>query len=459
MFRSLFKGAPRFAVKIMFSAILIALPASAQMRFGYLNGMDMGWGGCTNVMPDKLDYMRNMGYTHVIFHVMHLEYDNDNPTPSDWATPNNSHLVTHCQQDRRRAEMENTIRAILARNMIPVPAINSLTHMGLNNRIPKVPWSAQGNLVLPRSCTPWNAECAAFNANLEDVESVYNSNIPGLGSRPAYIHIGHDEYIDPGAPPTGSAIPPAQVAMEMAARVAQIDDRWPATGGNAAVNVAIYGDSFLPNDNGDILGWVGNPVTGAGGAIDILTRSTGNNVNRNRILVMPWAYGANLEWIGGQVRSAPAGLAANNRFNQVRYLHNLGIPFSPVTGENGDALRRPCHANDAVFNEQTVDFHKMVFYEWAEAVTRVSSPWFRGYANQVYSAFDEVGAGTQVGYLMPFLRHAENFQSTYRGVYWSGFYGTFPYALSRQTRSFNASMLERTPVSYATFLAGFTNSL
>jgi hypothetical protein len=461
MIRSLLKGAPRLVVKAFASAVLIALPASAQMRIGYLSGSDVGWDGCINVINPKLDYLRNMGYTHVLFHVMGLTYSNTAPNPSDWATPNNSNLNTWAQPVGRRAEMENTIRAILSRNMIPIPLIASLTHNG-NNRIPTVSWSPDNALVYPRGCTPWNEECAAFDANLEDVQIVYNRNIPGLGSRPPFLCIGHDEYIAPddrGAPPPGSEIPPAQVALEMAARIAQIDARWPVAGGNSAVNVAIYGDSFLPNDNGVILGWVGDPITGAGGALDILTRPSGHNVNKNRLIVWPWAYGANLEWTGGQVRTIPLGLPPNNRFNQLRYLHNLGIPFSPITGEHGDDRPRHCHANDAVASYQSVDYHKRVFFEWAEAVTRVASPWFRGYSNSTYSAFDEAGSGTQVGYLMPFIRHAENFQSSYQGSYWSGFFGAFPYVLSRQTLSFNTSMLDPRPVPYGAFLAPISNSL
>lgn len=419
---------------------VLSLPLSAQIRMGVLIGQDVGWSGCTDVMTAKLDYMRTLGNTHVLFPTMALTF---NPV---------GNLEPWCTPAARVAEMRRMVNSIVSRNMIPVPAITSFSHMDAFNGVTKQPWG-NGSLVPPRSCTPWNDACEAFNTILGDIQTVWTST-QGLAPRPVFIHIGHDEYLP--LPPAGTTGPTAaQAAEEMAARVAQIDARWPQSAGVPAVSVGIFGDSFLPNDNGELLGWVGNPVTGADGALDILTRSTGWNVDRNRLILMPWAYGANEAWLGGAQRpDLPAGIL-NNRFGQVQYLHNLGIPFVIATGEHGLPT---CDSHESVLSLQVVDFHKRVFFEWVEAVNRVGSPSFRGYSSHIFSVFQQNGAGTQVGYLMPFLNHAFAYPDSYRGSYWAGFYTSFDYVGSRQTVSWNPWMLGQ-PLRLSTYLSIIRNSL
>jgi hypothetical protein len=189
--------------------------------------------------------------------------------------------------------------------------------------------------------------------------------------------------------------------------------------------------------------------------LDRLTSSTGSNVNRNRLLVMPWAYGANAEWIDGATRSDFPEIGPNSRTNQVRYLTNVGIPFAPAFGEHGDP---DCDARNSVADAATVEFHKRVIFEWGRAVNSVGGIWFKGWANHVFSEFHQTGAGTQVGYSMPFLRHLEAFLPLYRGDYWPGFYFAFPYVQSRQTTSFNTFMLVN-PWPKGTFLTTLANGL
>ncbi|HLP42941.1 MAG TPA: hypothetical protein VK465_15635, partial [Fibrobacteria bacterium] len=156
-------------------------------------------------------------------------------------------------------------------------------------------------------------------------------NTPLGGLRPSHVLIGHDElgfdsvcFVKAGRSRTRPESPARHVAMEIAARVRQVDSVLGGDGGGP--DILVHGDSFLPSDVGECYGLVGEPGTGRGGTLAHLAESP---TLRDRLLVVPWNYllaeGERHYWSRLPYR----------RSRQLALLDTLGFRYVLGIGEHG----------------------------------------------------------------------------------------------------------------------------
>jgi len=204
----------------------------------------------------------------------------------------------------------------------------------------------------------------------------------------------------------------------------------------ASVRVMLWGDSFLPSDNGETLGFQGNAVTGAGGVLDILTKaiaSGGYGIPKSRIILVPWGYGPEYR---NYVHPSPA-YPAFDKLKQIQYMHNMGFDFLLGTGEAGPGY--------SVASKLIMDNHVQTFYEWVYAANRVNSGHFLGYMNMQFTTFNTGGsgdaAGNNAGYITPLVNYAIKHKSRFNIPFSASFFRNCDYKVSRNALVWDNSFL------------------
>lgn len=216
-----------------------------------------------------------------------------------------------------------------------------------------------------------------FNEYMKIIKNNWNypeTTLQG-GKVPKYIHIGHDELgdywsccIKADRSKNLAGTKSNLVAAEIARRVRKIRTMF-----GAGTSVMIFGDSFLPTDNGEIYGLAGDLVTGSGGVLRLLrdTYKVGNS-----LIVMPWIYSFRDE-IEGKTRDRTGRILPFSKVKQLAYLDRLGLRFIPCPGEDGAAS-----LSDLI--ERTAE----TTFEWVRA-TQMFPGQLAGFAHLGFSALPD----------------------------------------------------------------------
>lgn len=219
------------------------------------------------------------------------------------------------------------------------------------------------------------------------------------GKSPGALHMGHDElggysitetgahlgpvgYVKEGRSRRSSMTGSELVAEEIAARTRTIGEFF-----GPDIDVMIFGDSFLPFDNGDHFGLVGSDSTGKDGTLWLLGNRHGLS---GKLIVMPWGY-SNLD---GEFRPGPN--VRSDKGAQLAFLERLGFRYIPGTGEDGGA--------DA-YQPAPLPTRKTL-YQWFSAAMAHPSR-LAGFAHLSFDDFDRCDAEDKVcvEYTAPLLAY------------------------------------------------------
>jgi hypothetical protein len=220
-------------------------------------------------------------------------------------------------------------------------------------------------------------EIVAAGLNIINVNWNRRATGSSSGSRyPKYLHICHDEL------GYGSACLIAEeraksflsssvtksdlVARELAYRYKQVQDII-SIRGSAIITVMLWGDSFVPADNGQLYGLIGSATDGRGGVLDKIKNDAYIRSSMpqtlypiaTHIIVQPWIYSCPDSFY--KISGGPtSGYSHDCRFLksvQLQFLTRLGFYFVPLCGEDGGQLA------DAGW----IDRCKQTTYEWVRA--------------------------------------------------------------------------------------------
>lgn len=306
----------------------------------------------------QVDYFAKLGFTHLIYSMGAPEGHGD---PAVLFRKEPGRGWTYNGGRYSEGPMAESFAAMKAaaesRGMTLIPYIETFTHV--HHLIALDPamsefgdWESScrsGGF----NCSPFNNHVAAIGGNpgessnpaaaefFREYLRIIRANWGKPGSPgPEYIHIGHDEMgtllLGPDGLPRGascfvkaerSASRPESkaelVALEVTARSGQVDSIL-----GKSTRIMIFGDSFLPGDNGELFGLAGNLETGEGGALLLLRDRHGLG---GRLVVVPWAY---------SVADGEPFLntrAVIDKRKQLAYLDRLGFDYVVGTGEDGGA--------------------------------------------------------------------------------------------------------------------------
>jgi hypothetical protein len=371
---------------------------------------------------DRLDYMRALGYNHVVWLPSLL---NSEFFCSGGATPPALYAEIPdgtCQYDGdggKRPEVkyvvgnfawafQNILNAARARGMEVIPEFNTLSHAGSGTHITKGDGETPaldstlsefyGKSI--RSYCPYGPSSNPFSSNfycyqpdsvpsvglfhtirqdtigrkkmrtlyLEYLHVIKDNWVKGNNGNgteydaingkdhPSYIHLGHDELGYDRTLLVGTGITGAVggadsrliVINEIVARLADIESIFNSIPRSDTIGIILYGDSFLPRDYGQSYGvfpWIafgggvsfaGDTVTGAGGVLKAVKDSILAHGWKLELVVMPWMYTGNAAT--GELDDDTALTLGRHlhfsRYNQLRYLNNLGIKFIFLGGED-----------------------------------------------------------------------------------------------------------------------------
>jgi hypothetical protein len=219
-----------------------------------------------------------------------------------------------------------------------------------------------------------------FNGLLQVILSNWGSTSLG-GSCPDYILMNHDEngaytaiLVGQGRSQTlltnGLTVSDL-VAREIAWRYKTVQDVFLSKRGSKQIPVMVYGDSYVPADNGQVYGLCGDVNTGVGGVLyKIKNDSYINNTTNfsysniaNNIIVVPWDYGyVDGMYYNNNFSYAPLNSydCRINKLQQIAYLSNMGYKYLPLSGD---------WAGDLVGNSgpARLQWYLQTTYEWVRA--------------------------------------------------------------------------------------------
>lgn len=408
---------------------------SAKMKVALYIVETCGWMDLSNPsapwMQTKincLDYIKSLGYTHVLYQMIGpLSAFFKKDAGGKWQYNSGNYATGEVA-----SSFKDMKKAIEDRGMKMIPLVTSLSHCDayitldptiseFNAATTCANYKVGGTLVCNLDhvayvgCYPY-VKNDPMDQLFEEYMKIINANWGSTaigGSYPEYIHIGHDELAVSGCYCMIKAVRSSilaqtaseLVAREIAYRYKEIQDNLTIRSG-ATIKIMIFGDSFLPSENGEIYGLCGNVNNGNDGVLKILRDNTSianliaAGVASNTI-VMPWDY-SGLD--GSSREPSPCDGTKIDKVAQAKFLDNLGYKWIPASGEDGDGTTN-------LVNNPTYPLSwKNTAFEWVRAAQLYPSL-VQGYACLHYDPFDTHGSATgyYIGTVDPALMYLINY--------------------------------------------------